>query len=77
MVGEDYLTDSSSFFFFRFAIKICTMKHRSSGSLSLKSLHLTGMYVNILGRGAADWIQGYTYSLGRQGLRVSNSPVSS
>ena len=25
----------------------------------------------------ADWIQGYMYSLGRRGLRVSNSPVSS
>ena len=24
-----------------------------------------------------DWIQGYMYTLGRQGLRVSNSPVSS
>ena len=24
-----------------------------------------------------DWIQGYMYSLGRRGLRVSNSPVSS
>ena len=25
----------------------------------------------------ADWIQGYMYTLGRRGLRVSNSPVSS
>ena len=25
----------------------------------------------------SDWIQGYMYTLGRQGLRVSNSPVSS
>ena len=24
-----------------------------------------------------DWIQGYMYTLGRRGLRVSNSPVSS
>ena len=27
--------------------------------------------------GIADWIQGYMYTLGRRGLRVSNSPVSS
>ena len=28
-------------------------------------------------RRTTDWIQGYMYSLGCQGLRVSNSPVSS
>ena len=29
------------------------------------------------GRVKPDWIQGYMYTLGRRGLRVSNSPVSS
>ena len=29
------------------------------------------------GQQEADWIQGYMYTLGRRGLRVSNSPVSS
>ena len=34
----------------------------------LAALHCTG---------PPDWIQGYIYTLGRRGLRVSNSPVSS
>ena len=31
----------------------------------------------VAGRLGTDWIQGYMYTLGRRGLRVSNSPVSS
>ena len=47
---------------------------RAQGCQGPQYLHSENGHI---GCPSADWIQGYMYTLGRRGLRVSNSPVSS